>query len=262
MALTRRALLAGLGAVPALPGISRAAPPAKGKKNVLVELFTSQGCDLCPEAGRILGELAELEGGRVVPIGFHVDYFNDPWADPLSDKAHSQRQMAYNALYKGPKNPEYGLYYTPMLMIDGRVTANGRDKAGAARAIRMALAKAPGVNLEAAVTAPGVVEATISPRPGGSFPAGKLLLGAVVTEDRVVTAVPSGENGGKTLTDRFAARKFLHEFLEPKRRDESATATFVFPADLAAGSKSFRAAVFAQDPATGRILQAESIPWR
>ena len=44
---------------------------------VLVELFTSQGCDMCPEAERLLGVLA-ARNSRVVPIAFHVDYFNDP----------------------------------------------------------------------------------------------------------------------------------------------------------------------------------------
>src|SRR4051812_36680135 len=85
------------------------------RRMVLVELYTSQGCDMCPAAEKILGALAEKERG-IVPIAFHVDYFNDPWKDVFSDPLYSRRQMTYNELYKGPKNPDYGLYYTPMLM--------------------------------------------------------------------------------------------------------------------------------------------------
>src|SRR5262249_34140912 len=85
---------------------------------VLLELFPSQGCDMCPEAERLLGELA-ARSSHAVPIALHVDYFNNPWKDPFSDKLYSERQAAYNTLYTKPKNAEYGLYYTPMVMVDG-----------------------------------------------------------------------------------------------------------------------------------------------
>ena len=111
---------------------------------VLVELYTSQGCDMCPTAEKILGAMAERDRG-IVPIAFHVDYFNDPWKDVFSDPLYSQRQMTYNQLYTKPKNAEYGLYYTPMLMIDGEQSVNGRDRASAEAAIRQALARKPGV---------------------------------------------------------------------------------------------------------------------
>ncbi|WP_422927802.1 DUF1223 domain-containing protein [Singulisphaera sp. PoT] len=68
-----------------------------GQRVVLAELFTSQGCDMCPQAERVLGSLAERHD-RVVPIAFHVDYFNDPWKDVFSDELYSQRQMAYNEI--------------------------------------------------------------------------------------------------------------------------------------------------------------------
>src|ERR1700758_4607994 len=116
------------------------------KRMVLVELYTSQGCDMCPTAEKVLGALAERDR-RIVPIAFHVDYFNDPWKDVFSEPLYSQRQMAYNRLYTGPKNPEYGLYYTPMMMIDGEQSVNGRDAASAQAAIRRALARKPAVGI-------------------------------------------------------------------------------------------------------------------
>src|SRR6516165_5061754 len=106
--------LAFIGACAFGQEASRDAP----KRMVLVELYTSQGCDMCPTAEKMLGALAERDP-RIVPIAFHVDYFNDPWKDVFSDPLYSQRQMTYNQLYTRPKNPEYGIYYTPMLMIDG-----------------------------------------------------------------------------------------------------------------------------------------------
>src|SRR6516162_7912323 len=103
---------------------------------------------MCPEAEKILGALAERDRG-IVPIAFHVDYFNDPWKDVFSDPLYSQRQGAYNQLYTKPKNAEYGLYYTPMLMIDGEQSVNGRDAASAQAAIRQALGKKPAVAIDA-----------------------------------------------------------------------------------------------------------------
>lgn len=39
---------------------------------VVVELFTSQGCNSCPPADALLGELAEQDD--VLPLSFHVTY--------------------------------------------------------------------------------------------------------------------------------------------------------------------------------------------
>src|ERR1044071_4466948 len=103
-----------------------AADRTEATRMVLVELYTSQGCDMCPTAEKILGALAERDR-RIVPIAFHVDYFNKPWKDVFSDPLYSQRQMSYNQIYTKPKPAEYGLYYTPMLMIDGEQSVNGRD---------------------------------------------------------------------------------------------------------------------------------------
>ena len=147
MRVSRQVLIAVL----ALAFMGRTASGQETNRNapdraVLVELYTSQGCDMCPAAEKILGTLAEQDR-RIVPIAFHVDYFNEPWKDVFSDPLYSQRQMTYNQLYTRPKNQEYGLYYTPMLMIDGVDSVNGRDPAAAEAAIRKALARKPAVGL-------------------------------------------------------------------------------------------------------------------
>ena len=120
------------------------------KRMVLVELYTSQGCNMCPRAEEILGALAERDRG-IVPIAFHVDYFNEPWKDVFSDPMYSRRQMTYHQTYTKPKPADYGLYYTPMLMIDGEQSVNGRDPAAAREAIRRASARKPAVGLDVAL---------------------------------------------------------------------------------------------------------------
>src|SRR6478752_2327528 len=140
-------LLVAFGLGPAVSAADR----TEATRKVLVELYTSQGCDMCPTAEKILGALAERDS-KIVPIAFHVDYFNDPWKDVFSDPLYSQRQMTYNQVYTKPKPADYGLYYTPMLMIDGEQSVNGRDPASAEAAIRQALARRPAVGIDVALT--------------------------------------------------------------------------------------------------------------
>ncbi len=165
-----------------------------------------------------------------MPIAFHVDYFNDPWKDVFSDPLYSQRQMTYNQLYTKPKNAEYGLYYTPMLMIDGEQSVNGRDPASAEAAIRQALAKKPAVGLDVTLDLKGdglsgtaTIKVTSRSARAEKSP---LLVCAVLREDGVVTDIPSGENAGKSLVARFPARQTKYEFIE---LDGKSPATQRFP---------------------------------
>ena len=47
-----------------------AMPAQAGERLTVVELFTSQGCPLCPTADAFLGELTKL--GDVLALSFHV----------------------------------------------------------------------------------------------------------------------------------------------------------------------------------------------
>ena len=57
---------------------------------------------MCPAAEKILGSMAERDRG-IVPIAFHVDYFNVPWRDASGTSSYNQRQMTYNQLYSKPR---------------------------------------------------------------------------------------------------------------------------------------------------------------
>ena len=236
----------------------------ESKRMVLVELYTSQGCDMCPTAEKILGALAERDA-RIVPIAFHVDYFNDPWKDVFSDPLYSQRQMAYNQLYTRPKNPEYGLYYTPMLMIDGEQSVNGRDPAAAQAAIRQALARKPAVAIDVTldVKSDGLSgTATIkvtsrSPRAEKT----PLLVCAVLREDGVVTDIPRART--RASRSSLASRRV-------RRNTSSSSSTASRPRRNGSRSRSsrrgtgenLRLAVFVQDKRTGVVHQATDLPWR
>lgn len=233
------------------------------RRVVLVELYTSQGCDMCPEAERQLGVLAEGEA-RVAAVAFRVDYFNTPWKDPFPDPLYSRRQAAYNATYTKPKNAEYGFYYTPMLMVNGTQSVNGRDLDAARGAVRLALAKPPQVTIESDLMLKnegksGDLSVTLSTR-SAELAGRDLLVCAVLRDDKLVTKVPSGENAGKSLTSRFPARQTEHQFTR---------LTTVGPTTLkfsltAEGERPFRSPavlVFVQDRAGGEVYQAVVTPW-
>jgi hypothetical protein len=219
---------------------------------------------MCPTAERILGTLAERDH-RIVPIAFHVDYFNNPWKDVFSDPLYSQRQMTYNQLSTKPKNAEYGLYYTPMLMIDGEQSVNGRDAASAEAAIRQALAKKPALGVDVALdlkadgrSGTATVKVTSRSARAEKSP---LLVCAVLREDGVITDVPSGENAGKSLVARFPARQTKYAFVELDGKT-AATQRFEFAAEPTWNRKKLRLAVFVQDKRTGVVHQATDLPWQ
>jgi hypothetical protein len=183
----------------------------------------------------------------------------------FSDPLYSKPQMVYNQLYTGPKHPEYGLYSTPMLMIDGQQSVNGHDRAAAEAAIRQARVRKPAVRLDIALVLPrdglsGTATARVTGRSAWAEKA-PLLVCAVLREDGVVTEIPSGENAGKSLVARFPARQTKYEFIELDGRS-TATQQFRFAIAPAWKRQKLRLAVFVQDKRTDVVHQATDLPWR
>jgi hypothetical protein len=241
-----------------------AAEDPQTRRMVLVELYTSQGCDMCPTAEKLLGALAERDHS-IVPIAFHVDYFNDPWKDVFSNPLYSQRQMTYNELYTKPKNASYGLYYTPMIMVDGEQSVNGRDVASIETAVRQARAKKPavviGVTLELKENGrSGTATVSVTSRSTRAEKA-PLLLCAVLREDGVITDIPRGENTGKSLVARFPARQTKYEFIELDGKSP-VTQKFPFVVEPTWNRQKLRLAVFVQDKRSAVVYQAADLPWQ
>src|ERR687891_1701720 len=93
---------------------------------VVVELFTSQGCNSCPPADRLLGELAERDD--VLPLSFHVTYWDRlGWPDTFGLEDSTRRQEVY-ASWLGS-----GRVYTPQMVIGGGVDVGGGSGGGGVR---------------------------------------------------------------------------------------------------------------------------------
>ena len=239
-------------------GAGDEAPPAARRK-VLVELYTSQGCNACPPASDLMAELAGLGFGpdRIVPLNFHVDYFNDPWADPFADAAFSRRHRSYNDVLKRDD-----LSFTPLMMVDGHFPLLGSDRVKAVAALGLAGKEPPGVALGLTLTGEGArksLSVKVTPRTPAAT-GRDLLVAVAVTEDPVTTRVPLGENAGRTLVEHHVVRRFEHKIV---RTEATGTQALTFPLELPGGSnpERFQVTCFAQDRWTGKVYQAESAPW-
>ena len=83
----------------------------------LVELFTSEGCSSCPPAEKWLNETEARSDlwSRVVPVAFHVDYWDYiGWPDRFAAREHSDRQRTYREIGR-----TRGVY-TPGFVVGGR----------------------------------------------------------------------------------------------------------------------------------------------
>ena len=235
---------------------------AKTGRLVLVELFTSQGCDMCPTAEKILVELGSANKS-IVPVSLHVDYFNKPWKDPFSDQLYSERQMSYHKTYKGVKDPDLGLYYTPMIMVDGITTVNGRNSAGLKSAVASARQKKPGVSIQATLNhenKAGKLKLEVSIKPlTTTLNAKEQLVCAVLRLRKSTTMVNSGENAGKTLENYYPSLKFLFEKMKFENNATHVT-NFEFTTDKSYNISDLDFIIFVQDITTGEVHQTAVIP--
>lgn len=179
--------------------------PAAGAV-VILELFTSQGCSSCPPADRVLSALGSdpTLAGRVLPLAFHVDYWNHiGWTDPFSSAAASARQRAYAEAFGTSR------IYTPQLVVGGTRECVGSNESAARELIAHALGRPPRGTVALTVKPSGqgfVVTAQASLAAGA--PAAELLL--AVVESGLETAVPRGENARRRLANDHVVRRFFH----------------------------------------------------
>lgn len=241
--------------------VLHAAPPAckaqSGPRTaVLVELYTSEGCDSCPPADRWLSGL-QGQGytpDKVVPLALHVDYWDYiGWKDRFADPRFTARQRELAALSRGT------VVYTPEVFIGLREQRNWssdsafrdalkRINATPARAaIRIELARAQAGGLD--------VKAGFRLAPGVVAPDAQAFL--ALYENGLVSDVKAGENRGVTLRHDAV----VHHWVGPLAL-EGGTAELRRTLPVPAGSiiKNLGVAAFVQDAVGRDVLQATALP--
>jgi len=226
--------------------LPKPAAPVPARKAVVVELFTSEGCSSCPPADKLLINFHEQhrsDGVEIIPLGFHVDYWNRlGWRDRFSSAAYSQRQENYADRMKldGP--------YTPQMVVDGDTQFVGND----AERAQDAIARAAGRSAEAEVAVTRAADDKLHVKiNSASRNASDVLL--AITEDNLSTSVKSGENGGHVLRHAAVVRDF-------RKVGELSSGGFESDVAFNAGNdwkrKDLRAVIFVQEKTSGKILGA------
>ncbi len=191
MVLIASAALAG---APARSGQST----ADSVPNVLIELFTSEGCSSCPPADELLIELLRTQpvrGVHVIGLSEHVDYWDKlGWVDPFSSALFTNRQVEYG----------WADVYTPEIVVDGKTPVVGSARSDVITAIR-----------RAALAPKAAVQLSWVPGPDRSLqiviPAAAQLANGIVmlaiTEDALSNKVKRGENQGREMRHDAVTRK-------------------------------------------------------
>ena len=242
------------GAVLLLLAQAGAFPATAPRRAVVIELFTSQGCSSCPPADALLTRLAS-EGAGVIPLAFHVDYWNRAgWRDPFSNHDWSQRQVAYSRAL--------GLtqVYTPQAVIDGTSELVGSEEQRVRAAISAAASR-PAATISLQVEPKGsrlqVIAEVERPEPLRSSWEDLMV---AVYETGLVTAVGSGENGGRTLHNDYVVRSLRRAAKISPGDSPRTRATATLALEKEWNRSALGVAAFLQDPRTLAISGAAALP--
>ncbi|MCH8081443.1 MAG: DUF1223 domain-containing protein [Proteobacteria bacterium] len=210
---------------------------------VVVELFTSQGCEKCPPANKLLAELAEEK--NILALSWHVDYWDyQGWEDTLADPEHTRRQENYNQAL-GRKG-----VYTPQIIINGRREVVGSNKLDLYQTIQSALIAN---ELPVTVRLEGSAE-NLQVRLGGSEDNSRAVVVLVWYDSLQKIKIGAGANAGKTITYANVVRKV-------KNLGEWQGEAVTFAIDLRDPGRGGAdcLAILVQDGETGRIIGATKI---
>jgi len=205
---------------------------------LVLELYTSQGCSSCPPAEALLGELADRTD--VLPLAFHVDYWDDlGWRDRFALPAAAQQQRWW-AMANGLPG-----VFTPQLIIDGRRSVVGSDRAAIIAALREPRTTVP-VRAE---LRDGVVQVSVPARSTTEV----YDVFAIAYLSRAETVIPRGENAGRTLTEWNIVRSWQRLGVSRGGAAVFTVARNSLPADAS------RVAIVLQDAGRGGIAGASVV---
>ena len=166
------------------------------KTAVLVELYTSEGCNSCPPADRWLSGLGKKYPNElVVPLALHVDYWDYiGWKDPYAKREFSQRQRRLSQLQRA------SFVYTPQVLVQG---TDFREWGSAAfdSVVKQFHAKPAGARIELEILAASrdALQVRVQSSILDAAKAADAGLYVAAFENRLESQVTAGENSGHLL---------------------------------------------------------------
>ncbi len=210
---------------------------------VIMELFTSQGCSSCPPADEILAMYATKQDEHIIPLAFHVDYWNRlGWIDSFSKNEYSQRQREYAEKL----NTES--VYTPQLIINGETELVGSNKTEIAEKIKGYLNKKSEGKIE--ISNMSIADKIVKVEYAISNLDIDLDINAALVQKKIITNIKAGENRGVTLKNCNVVRDFKTQKLT------ALPGYFTF--ELPEGNivENYMVVLFAQNKSNGSVKAA------
>lgn len=250
-------LMAGAAAAVAGSAAAQVAcTAASGRQTaVLVELYTSEGCDSCPPADRWLSSLQQsYPRSRVVPLSLHVDYWDYiGWKDPWAKQQFTRRQ------YQLAKTRRAAIVYTPQVLVQGREYRQWGTAAFEATVAQLSAQPARArLRLTLESPANGALRATVEAQLLEPTAKASAALFIASYENKLASPVTAGENRGKTLTHDHVVLEWVGPIeLGAESRLVETRSLPLLPKAVARNSG---VVAFIQDRSSSEVLQALMLP--
>lgn len=237
---------------PAVPATAACAARTGGRTIALLELYTSEGCSSCPPADRWVAELPKngFDKDRVVPLAFHVDYWNYlGWVDPFAQSNFTRRQRDFS------RRTNAATVYTPELVLSGheyRRWWGGSFERAVQKVNRTVPAADIGLKLDRSGKTLQIDGRASLRATSGQATSANLYV--ALYENNLSNKINAGENNGRTLRHSFVVRRLYG----PLAFDGNGTARFDRKLALKNGWKpaDLGVAAFVQESKGTGILQA------
>ncbi len=175
----------------------------------VLELFTSEGCGLCPAADRWVHALPEngYDKDKVIVLGFHIDYLNDKkgWVDRFArpEFTDRQRQLARLNLYQ--------TIYTPEFIISGEVIHNWNKYAKPVIDVVNGYSPQSDIRLKVEKVS-DKLSISVDVKVKGELNRQHASLFLAIVEDDLLSKIDGGDNAGATFNHQDIVREWLGPF--------------------------------------------------
>ncbi|SFJ95908.1 DUF1223 domain-containing protein [Methylophaga sulfidovorans] len=179
------------------------------KHIAVIELFTAEGCGLCPPAEKWVKQLPEhgITSDEAVILNFHVDYLDDKkgWVDRFASPVFTNRQKQLARLNL------FQTVYTPEFFISGEILHDWRSHGLEAIDFVREFKPQADITLQANKNQNTIsVNTKVSVQGEDNEQNSQVYL--ALTENNVTNKVRGGDNAGATFHHQYLVRAWLGPF--------------------------------------------------
>ena len=218
----------------------------------LLELYTSEGCSSCPPADKWLSSM-KLSANKVVPLAFHVDYWDYiGWKDRFAKPEYSVRQNR-NVTFSGSS-----FVYTPQFSINGQ-DFRGWNDSRLNQVVESSLKQPSRANLTLNTTNQenGDILLKASAQVLELEDSKHSEIYIAIYENKLVSNVKAGENNGRELKHDYVVRDLLGAYQLNNKSEFSKSITL----KPEWKGRNAGAVIFVQNSQNGEILQSLQLPF-